>query len=493
MKIKIFLIVVVVLLSSTSCSKWLNVTPQDTIAEDDFFRVGTGYRNALNGVYKQISGSSLYGRELSWGMSDVLAQCYLSSKLNSSHAYGILSRGYEYDNDNVEPYIEGVWATAYNAIANCNNIIGRVGSEDNSKFIGGELERELILGEALSLRGLIHFDILRLFAAAPIKKSVEQYVPYYDKYPSYGEPNIATKEFLDKIIKDLKDAQVLVVKFDTLNSEHINWLRPQVRFTADASIPSYFPTDIFFSHRGYRMNYCAITAILARVYNYAGKHDLAIIEAQKVIDFKDGDDKLIFNFTEYSKGDGNRKLSDDIIFSLSDLKLYDNYKNYYPGVDVSSLSVELYIDDNYGDMFDDNSDIRLKLLNKVGNWDVTSNKNVAPIVSNDYSKIVEDMLPVIRMSEMHLIIAEYHAANGDFISATNSIDILRAGRNCTKGALEITDFNSFKKTLIEEANREYFGEGQLFFYHKKYNIRPSFSMSDDKLFILPRPEKEDIN
>ena len=41
--------------------------------------------------------------------------------------------------------------------------------------------------------------------------------------------------------------------------------------------------DRFLAERGYRLNYYAITALLARVYLYAGNLDMAYNEAMKII------------------------------------------------------------------------------------------------------------------------------------------------------------------------------------------------------------------
>lgn len=491
MKIKIFLMSALLLLSFQSCSKWLDVTPKDTIAEEDLFKVATGYRNALNGVYKQMSSNSLYGKELSWGMLDVLAQSYTDYRLNTSHVYSDFAK-YDYTDESTKPYLENIWTKAYNTIANCNNLIGRITDETAATFKGGELEKNLIMGEAYAVRAFLHLDILRLFAAAPVAESDEAYIPYYDKFPSLGEPNIKTSVALEKIIADLQRAQELVAPFDTINTNSRWLLLNRYRFTT-VGVPTELLSDLFYSHRGYRMNYYAITAILARAYNYAGQHSEAAIEANKIIDarLEEGSPARLFTFTPFSEVSTNRKLTDDLIFTLSNLKLYENYLPYYQGVNESVTPLILNID--RGNLFEDKRDYRIGLYEVSNYTNYKSLKNVAPSVASTQTKIIEDMLPIIRMSEMYFIIAESHADKGDFIAAANSIDEVRWGRNCEKGKLYITDMTSFRNTLIKEVRRECIDEGQLFYYYKKFNIKPSYAMSSEKSFILPRPQSEDIN
>ena len=50
-----------------SCNAWLDVTPENAIADDDLFSTGFGYRNALNGIYTNLASDELYGKQLSWG------------------------------------------------------------------------------------------------------------------------------------------------------------------------------------------------------------------------------------------------------------------------------------------------------------------------------------------------------------------------------------------------------------------------------------------
>lgn len=47
--------------------------------------------------------------------------------------------------------------------------------------------------------------------------------------------------------------------------EHPEWMETSYRMFA-RGMSSELPEEVFFAYRGYRMNYYAITALLARVY-----------------------------------------------------------------------------------------------------------------------------------------------------------------------------------------------------------------------------------
>ncbi len=280
MKIYNWIITVVLLLSVCGCNDWLDVSPEDTVDEKELFATGEGYRNALNGVYRQMSLPSLYGQEMSWGLVDVMGQVYSATGLTVYNPYGIVVREYDYDNSVVEPLIQAIWSDSYNAIANCNNIVGRITGEVPSKFRGGEEEQNMIHGEALALRALLHFDLLRLFAPAPVTNPAGNYIPYFENYPSIYEPDKSVTEILSLVERDLLRAKELIAPFDTLSGKSM--LHPEKRIKNEYISNSV--TDLFFLYRGFRMNYYAVTALLARVYNYAGEHEKAACCAREVID-----------------------------------------------------------------------------------------------------------------------------------------------------------------------------------------------------------------
>mgnify|MGYP002711750159 FL=1 len=242
MKIYHWIIACCLLLPLGGCSNWLDVIPEDSVDEKDLFSTGEGYRNALNGVYRQMSQTSMYGQQMSWGFIDVLGQLYNTQKLSNYSAYGIAGKNYAYRDETVKSVIQVIWSNTYNSIANCNNIVGRITGEDPSKFRGGEAEQHMIQGEALALRAFLHFDLLRLWAPAPVTNPSGNYMPYFENYPSTYEPDKSVQEILSLVERDLLQAKNLVAPFDTLPDKSMlvaekriknNWVSSSV-------------TDLFF-------------------------------------------------------------------------------------------------------------------------------------------------------------------------------------------------------------------------------------------------------
>lgn len=483
-----------VLIALSSCTSWLDVTPKDMIVEDDLFASYQGYRNSLNGIYERMAGKNLYGQETSWGFVDVVANLYYTGTGyigRYNDYYDVMS--YKYEADGVRSIIANIWSEAYNIIANTNNLIQQVKKADSSLFPLGDKEKGMIRGEALGIRAFLHFDMLRLFAPAPVVDDGNAYIPYYENFPSYGEEKYTVYEVLDKVIRDLEEARVLVAAFDTLTSIHFNRLSCGVT-NARFAISTYDDSDgdVFYAYRGYRMNYPAIVSLLARVYNYAGQHDKAFACAQEVIDLESPTtEDLLFYFTPPSDVVLDKKMKRDLIFALSSPKLYDNYKPYSKSTNNSGDAC--FIVKSVDALFDDASDYRKTyLLSPINIRYYMPNRNI--MVNGDANSISSDMLPIIRLSELYYIQSEYYAVNSDWKNAALAIDEVRKGRDCKGGGMEskIQDRATFEAELLKEVKREFITEGQVFFYYKKFNQKLNNSMKQE-YFVLPLPDAENVN
>lgn len=58
----------------TSCNDYLDVRPKGEKLEADQFSTAEGIEATIYGVYGSLQSSSLYGKELYWGMTDIMAQ-----------------------------------------------------------------------------------------------------------------------------------------------------------------------------------------------------------------------------------------------------------------------------------------------------------------------------------------------------------------------------------------------------------------------------------
>ena len=149
-----------------SCSNWLDVEPKSEIKGDVLFETEQGFEDAITGVYILMTDTRLYGKEMSYGFIEAVAQQYEIDPLTNNY---FDCTQYRYDMDAVLTRIDGIWSAAYNAIANVNNILKNL--ETSSCVTPPVYAR--IKGECLGLRAFLHFDLLRLFGWGDLKERPE--------------------------------------------------------------------------------------------------------------------------------------------------------------------------------------------------------------------------------------------------------------------------------------------------------------------------------
>ena len=71
------------------------------------------------------------------------------------------------------------------------------------------------------------------------------------------------------------------------------------------------------------------------------------------------------------------------------------------------------------------------------------------------------MVPLIRLSEIYLLAAEY---TDDFVTAKGYLDRIRNSRNCPSS---VATEPTLMEEITKECRREFLGEGQMFFFYKR--------------------------
>lgn len=493
MRSRTWIIMVLVAGLLSACSDWLDVKPEDEVDANVLFETGQGYRNALNGVYNNMAEGTMYGKEMTWGTVDVIAQLYESFETRYTW-YKVMN--YEYTDKDVKSIVSNIWSNTYTAITNCNNLLAEVDKATPDVFAEGQIEKNLILGEAYALRAYLHFDILRLFAPAPIVADNKGYIPYFEKHGSLSEPYLSVDSVIGRVERDLLRAKNLLAMYDTVGRNAAALLTDiRLEGASNALGGDEAIDDLFFFYRGYRMNYYAVTAMLARVYDYARRGEEACKQALEVIHAKgwnSSDSRTwCFDFTETttSKVFQTPKLHDGVIFGLSNSTLIDDYKPY-----VTNEGCQLKLDKEkiYGKSLED---VRASLIS-ADKYSLKYQEHSGGVDQ------VDDLIPMIRLSEMYFIVSDYLYRNGKTVEMRDYNDNLvnqdgirvlrdvRFGRGITEwNETSVTNIDEMENAIIAEARREFIGEGQLFFYYKKYNKKPV----DGVVYSFPLPDNELIH
>src|SRR6266478_3309329 len=206
-------VLLIVLLASSimSCKKVLNIDPQYSLDGQQLKSV-QDYEFALTGAYTGFRSTSYYGATDGASNAFVCLPDILSDNLNETgESLGnerVFSR-WAYAED--ENQIENTWIAGYRIITRANIVENKIDefASDNQ----GAVNR--IKAQALAIRALAHFDLMRYFVNNYDRNSSVPGIPYitifdYEQKPARG----TVKEDYDHIEQDFKTALTLMGNMD---------------------------------------------------------------------------------------------------------------------------------------------------------------------------------------------------------------------------------------------------------------------------------------
>ena len=142
-----------------ACTDMLDLNPRDSLSTETAFNRIEDYENAVLGGYEAMRSSSYYGGFMQL-IPDVLTDNLILCK-DGRTSYNAF---YNWEYTSGTFGIEGLWLVGYNAINRVNNVIVRLDGDANPfKGTDDEDKSLALLGEALAIRALVHFDLVRFF------------------------------------------------------------------------------------------------------------------------------------------------------------------------------------------------------------------------------------------------------------------------------------------------------------------------------------------
>lgn len=447
------------LLTLSSCESWFDISPKSELKADDLFETSQGFRDALIGCYGTMATKDLYGGQLTMTYMDVLGQYYSTAGTalnNFENAYT-----YNYSETKEETRKDNIWKNEYNIIANLNSLLDRI---DDQKGIFATGEYELFKGEALGLRAYIHLDLLRLFAASPAMENGRnrKAIAYVDRYTNELFERLTTEGVLNRIVGDLEAARTLLAPIDPYGPKHATFDLENL-------------TGVW-KGREYRMNYYAVTALLARALLYRnaeGDKTKAYNYAVEVIN------STLFPLVsgaDLSSQDKNGFIQENV-FSLE-----------YRGLKDEMVDKYFYVSNSNSDFLSINKSTLGKIfptslsMDYRQQWWVENSGSYNLIAKYSYS----ERIPLLKVSEMFLIATETAPTLGD---ANDYFYQLQYHRGLPETELTV---ENLQEMLLAEYAKEFLGEGQLFYAYKRMAIQKKpilkTALSDyESVYILPLP------
>ena len=459
--LKTFIVSSVLSTTATSCSDWLQVDLEDSILESTLFDTNEGYVSALNGVYTRMNEQ--YGSTLSMGTIDVMAKLYNVGMNHSQYPY----YSYAFDDSSFEGTSSSVWTGLYSQIANINTLLEYC-DLDNAALKSHYYA--YVKGEALALRAMLHFDLLRIYGPIYSEETANTVcIPYQETTSKEIQPLLSASQIIEKVIRDLKNAAELL-KDDKIRTEGVmNGTSEDPNETSD------------FRYRQFRLNYYAVQGLLARAYLWKGDKASAYECATAII--TENETKKVFTWTPKASVQGTNPdliFSTEVMFALYNpvrVNQYDymfNPKTSYssiltfPGSSMAEGDEGSKIHHFYPDVDD---------LRRTEMWSLedvtetteggTANEHKMLCFSKyknvNVSETRRYMIPLLRLSEIYLIAAE---CTDNLEEAIGYINAIRKNRNCVD--FPLTDSkDEVQKYIDAEFAREMIGEGQIYFYNKR--------------------------
>ena len=454
-------------IAATSCEGYLDITPDGQVKRDEMLATNEGVEDALYGVYAKLRNTTLYGQEMYFSSLEIMSQtlyCYGNT--------GVTALGqYDYNNTSVKNVFALVWNDMYNNISNVNSVL-------NAPLVDGATAypANIYKGEALALRAMMHFDLMRLFAEQITVNPNAKGIPYATEF-SLKTPDFETlAENYNHVLADLQEAE---------------------RLLADEG--EYENTTSFMSDRMIHLNLHAVRALMARVYLTKGDKDKALEYAEKVIaqsgrqlktktevinDVAGVLSKKECLFGVYFSGfytQVSAKLQQTVSYSSLDLRgdFMEMYEKGVSGLDFRTTA--------YFTSVDLGGTAKYRLSKFTDIYDLQNNASARP------ADLIQG-INMIRLPEMYYIAAEC-LLDRDYQKALDYFNavVTNRGLDALSGAGEET---LTQEVINTERYKEMIGEGQTFFNMKRQNLSiPSYDNSvtyrpEDGIYVVPIPDSE---
>ena len=479
------LLVALLVLSLTACEDWLDVSATSELDREELFKTENGFGEALTGIYAGMCDASLYGRELTFDISDMLAGYYFPTAFSHvawpKYAYASPT-AYSYDVEYCNGYIEDFWTGIYYQIANCNSILESI---DDHKDVFSEDNYNLIKGEALGLRAFLHFDLLRMFSEAYSLGKDKESIPYVTTLSALVTPRYIQEDALNAMLRDLEEAKELLTN-DPM----------RLGTTPDAclaSLPSGYMMESdgieMWHNRRFRFNYYAVVATMARIYLWKGDKSNALLAAKEII--TDQQDKFPWVQINNLTAQYDRSCATEHIFALNVTDLEELMDGYiWDGESGMTQEKEVSLtQDQRAAIYESNSaDVRY-----VYWWEGYGNNWILSKFYQDKGeRYFRERLPLIRLSEMYYIAAECAETPSEAVAYLEEV---RRHRGLESFPLNPSLSGDALETEIrKEYQKELCGEGQMWFYYKRKSYM-AFSqyMLDVSYFTFDIPDIEVAN
>ena len=463
------------MMTMSGCNSWLDVQPFDSMTEEQLYSSESGIQRALNGLYLNMTSSTLYAENLGPGIMEAMGQYYT---ISSGHRYYYFAQ-YQQNHDDIKETWEGIWDAAYALIANCNEFLEQI---DQHPGLMSNNEYNMMKGEALAIRTMLHFDMFRLFGQVYNEANASVLaVPYYDHVTDIAQPLLSGTDMMEHLITDIDEA-IELLSHDVILTNGI------------------VENEDFWDYRNLRMNYYADLTLKARICWYANdtEHNneayqiaSSLLAGTNPITGESCNFKKIFTPILQNAVSSDPMFYSENIFALHNINRTDVQKDLF-STDLDEDNILLSTSTFVSNLYEEN-DYRYRI------WSAATGRGSSNLMA--CSKFIEqttnpsidyqyEIQTMFNLGELYLIAA---ATAPDDATATSYLEQLRINRGYQVNNMQGADVTTI---LQKEWEKELFGEGQFYYFLKRNNIttitNPN-NVSQNINYSIPLPETETDN
>ncbi|QCR21060.1 RagB/SusD family nutrient uptake outer membrane protein [Pontibacter sp. SGAir0037] len=429
----------------TACEDVIDLEPEFQLEITDSFTTLDEHEYSLTGTYARLRATAYFGTGAqttgTWAsLPDMMGEDLVRTSEDLSNWATQVNWNYTTDENDLEE----AWLAAYAVVLQANLTLQNI-----DRFEAAEPGRvNRIKGQALALRAMAHFDLLRFWGESYDRNSEAKGVPYKTSVDKFDLPaRLTVRQTYDNIFADLEDAEELLGNVDrALNSS---------------------------TNRAY-LDQTAVKALLARVNLYAKQYEAAETYATQVIEAIPLATRDNFSSVWLDNYPANREVIWKVTYSAGEgspatgVHISSTNRNRFrPSVAVMGLYDQAN-DVRYTSYFNTRSlgDNTRRIVNKfVGRG--TSITALSQAAGRNMDNLVD--WKIFRTGEMYLIRAEARAMQGGakLLAGLSDLNELRAARIANYvPALNLTQ-QGLLDAIATERRKELFAEGHRWFDIKR--------------------------
>jgi len=353
---------------AVGCSKKLDVLPTQSIDEKDVFTSDANVKAVLLGAYDGLSSGWLLGGDLQLYSELLGADDEITWAGTFNDPREIYRKAIPVNND----YVTGTWLQGYKTIGICNNILKHLD-------VVNEDDRERVEAEARFIRGVVLFEMVKLYAKP------------------YTAGNVTTNLGLQLVTEPTVDGQITDVNFVPRSSvqETYDFILDDLTFAKD-NLPN--------SNSVYATK-TVVSAFLSRVYLQMENYTAARDEANAVI----GSNRyeLVDTIPQAFNNSVNSK-EDIFDMQVSEKDGANDMHLFWSTSDYGARAGDVEVNDKHFDLYESGDDRALLFFDDyyTEKW-----------------KLNFKNLPVIRLAEMYLTRAEANFRLTETVGATPTEDL----------------------------------------------------------------------